>query len=74
MDAFQVTVELKELMQDYGVVFPYDPYGAINLEETIAKFLQKHFDSAVSDAYDEGHEDGFDEGYRDGYYDGENDL
>ena len=74
MDAFQVVVELKEFMQDYGVVFPYDPYGALNLEETIAKFLEKHFDHATDSAYDLGFDEGLETGYNDGYRDAENEF
>jgi len=67
MDVYQVAAELKIELEDYGVVFPYDPYGAINLEETIAEFLKKHFKYAADEAYDDGFDIGFERGYDEGY-------
>jgi hypothetical protein len=67
MDTFQIAAELKIELEDYGVVFPYDPYGAINLEEVIAEFLKKHFKYATDAAYDDGYDSGYDNGFDRGY-------
>ena len=74
MDTYQVVSELKFLLEDYGVVFPYDPYGAINLEETIANFLDKYFTVVADEAYDEGLAEGHESGYSSGYEDAESEF
>lgn len=74
MDVYQIVSELKFMLKDYGVVFPHDPYGALDLEEVIAEFLDKYFTVVADEAYDDGVADGHESGYSSGYEDAGSEL
>jgi hypothetical protein len=67
MDAHKASVEVRNILEDHGVLLPSNPYDANNLEDALYDFLDRFFESAYSDGGENRNEDTYDDGWQSGH-------